>query len=59
MSQLEKDLIETAIRSLENKLDDTESYADNANIQGQILAYRRVLDLLNGAHEAFKIMNGL
>lgn len=59
MTQTQKELIERAIDKLINKQNESESYTEESNYEGQILAYRRVLDLLNGATEAFKVMNGL
>jgi len=59
MTQTQKELIEAAINKLEKKQEASTSYTDESNYEGQILAYRRVLDLVNGATEAFKVMNGL
>ena len=59
MTQTEKELIEAAITKLEKKKEESASYTDESNFDGQIIAYRRVLDLVNGATEAFKVMNGL
>ena len=59
MEQMEKELIEAAIITLEKKLKDNLSYTEESNYKGQLTAYRRVLDLGNGSFEAFRVMNGI
>lgn len=59
MTQIQKELIEAAINKLIKKQELSESYTEESNYEGQIIAYRRVLDLVNGGTEAFKVVNGL
>ena len=59
MNQTQKELIEAAIIKLEKKQAESHSFTEESNYEGQMLAYRRVLDLMSGATEAFKVMNGL
>ena len=59
MTQTQKELIEAAISKLIQKQEESSSYTEESNYEGQILAYRRVLDLMDGSTEAFKVMNSL
>ncbi len=59
MNQSQLELIERTISKLEKKCEESISYTDQSNYEGQLLAYRRVLDLATGATEAFIVMNEL